>query len=88
MACVRSHDAEGELESVRRQMALQVKRNQLLEQRLQNLRSQQAQLNDQLDTVKAHVDDAIAKGARVLAGGMALVLLLRPSGILATGRAA
>ncbi len=48
-------DAEGELESVRRQMALQVKRNQLLEQRLQHLRGQQAQLNDQLDTVKAQL---------------------------------
>ncbi len=48
-------DAEGELESVRRQMAFQVKRNQLLEERLQNLRGQQAQLNDQLDTVKAQL---------------------------------
>ena len=48
-------DAEGELESVRRQMALQVKRNQLLGERLQNLRDRQAQLNEQLDTIKAQL---------------------------------
>lgn len=48
-------DAEGELESVRRQMALQTKRNLLLEERLQKLRGQQAQLTDQLDTVKARL---------------------------------
>jgi hypothetical protein len=34
-------------------MSLQVKRNQLLEERLQNLRDSQAQLREQLDTVKA-----------------------------------
>ena len=48
-------DAEGELESVRRQMAQQVKRNQLLEERLQNLRVGQGQLNEQLDAVKAQL---------------------------------
>jgi tRNA threonylcarbamoyladenosine modification (KEOPS) complex Pcc1 subunit len=48
-------DAEGELDTVRRQMSLQVKRNQLLEERLQNLRDSQAQLNEQLDTVKAQL---------------------------------
>ena len=46
-------EAEGELESVRRQMALQRKRNQLLEEKLQSLRDVQAQLTEQLDGVKA-----------------------------------
>ena len=48
-------DADGELDSVRRQMSFQIKRNQLLEERLQNLRDSQAQLNEQLDTVKAQL---------------------------------
>ena len=46
-------EAEGELESVRRQMALQHKRNRLLEEKLQSLRETQAQLTEQLDGVKA-----------------------------------
>ena len=48
-------EAESELESVRRQMALQVKRNRLLEERLQNLRDSQAQMNEQMDVVKAQL---------------------------------
>lgn len=48
-------DAEGELESVRRQMALQVKRNQLLEDRLQNLRDGQKQLEGQLFAVQTQL---------------------------------
>ncbi len=48
-------EAEGELESVRRQMALQHKRNRLLEERLQSLREVQAQLSEQLDGVKARL---------------------------------
>lgn len=46
-------EAEGELESVRRQMAQQRRSNEQLEQRLQNLRDVQAQLTEQLDAVKA-----------------------------------
>ena len=48
-------DAEGELESVRRQMGLQVKRNQLLEDRLQNLRDSQKQLDEQLFAVQSQL---------------------------------
>jgi energy-coupling factor transporter ATP-binding protein EcfA2 len=46
-------DAEGELESVRRLMAQQQKRNLLLEEKLQSLSDVQAQLTEQLDGVKA-----------------------------------
>jgi DNA repair exonuclease SbcCD ATPase subunit len=46
-------EAETDLESVRRQMAFQHKRNQLLEERLQSLREGQAQLTEQLDGIKA-----------------------------------
>ena len=46
-------EAETDLESVRRQMTFQHKRNQLLEERLQGLREGQAQLNEQLDGIKA-----------------------------------
>ena len=46
-------EAETELESVRRQMTVQRKRNKLLEERLQVLREGQAQLSDQLDGIKA-----------------------------------
>lgn len=48
-------EAEGELESVRRQVAQQHKRNQALEDKLQNLREVLAQLSDQLDGVKARL---------------------------------
>ena len=46
-------EAESELESVRRQMAAQHKRNRVLEARLQSLRELQDQLTGQLDGVKA-----------------------------------
>lgn len=46
-------EAEGELESVRRQMVQQRRNNQQLEERLQKLRETQAQLTEQLDIVKA-----------------------------------
>jgi energy-coupling factor transporter ATP-binding protein EcfA2 len=46
-------EAETELESVRRQMTFQNKRNQLLEERLQGLREVQAQLTEQLDGIKS-----------------------------------
>jgi energy-coupling factor transporter ATP-binding protein EcfA2 len=49
------NDAEGELESVRRQMALQIKRNQFLEDRLQNLRDSQKQLEEQLFAVQTQL---------------------------------
>lgn len=48
-------DADGELESVRRQMALQVKRNQLLEDRLENLRDSQKQLDEQMFAVQTQL---------------------------------
>jgi len=46
-------EAEAELESVRRQASFQEKRNQLLAERLQRLREDQARLGEQLDGVKA-----------------------------------
>ncbi|MFO0520965.1 MAG: ATP-binding protein, partial [bacterium] len=46
-------EAEAELESVRRQASFQEKRNQLLAERLQRLREDQARLGDQLDGIKA-----------------------------------
>jgi energy-coupling factor transporter ATP-binding protein EcfA2 len=46
-------EAESELESVRRQMAAQHKRNRALEEKLQSLRELQDQLTEQLDGVKA-----------------------------------
>jgi len=47
------NEAKIDLESVRRQMAFQNKRNELLEERLQGLREGQAQLTEQLDGIKA-----------------------------------
>jgi energy-coupling factor transporter ATP-binding protein EcfA2 len=51
-------EAEGELESVRRQMAQQNRNNQQLEKRLQNLRDAQGQLTEQLDAVKAKLAES------------------------------
>jgi energy-coupling factor transporter ATP-binding protein EcfA2 len=49
------NDAQGELESVQRQMAAQDTRNQLLKERLQNLRDSQDQLDEQLIAVQTRL---------------------------------